>query len=146
VANLAALSGAPNGRSAVTIPLTSFSWCQASKRPTGAWALRFSGMAARAAMLPAFAHFFHRQPGERIRARQAPRPGQQLGVLDQAARIPGRGNSTAGQGAHRRILHDAKIHSSNLALRLGAKSARPGPRQAHARPSLAADDRVVVTP
>jgi hypothetical protein len=53
VTNLVALPGAPNGIAAVSWPSTSFHWCHSSMRPTGARALTFAGIAARAAILPA---------------------------------------------------------------------------------------------
>jgi hypothetical protein len=69
-----------------------------------------------------FAHFFDREPGERIRARLATGTGQQLGILDEAARIPRRGDRSSGELARWRFLHGAKIHSSNLASGLARRS------------------------
>lgn len=75
------------------------------------------------------AHLFDREPGQRIRAGEPARAGQQLGVLDQAARIPGRGNSTAGQGVCRRFLHRTEVHDSNLATSTTRRSPRSHDRE-----------------
>ncbi len=62
------------------------------------------------------AHLFDREPGERIRARNAAGSGQQHGVLHEVTRIPRCCHRTPGEHERRRVLHGCKIHSSNLGL------------------------------
>jgi hypothetical protein len=126
VTNLVAMPGAPNGTAAVSMPLTSFSWCQASMRPTGARALTFSGMAARV-ITASLTTSSTASPASEY-ARQPARTGQQLGVPGQPTCIPGSSNSTAGQDtppAHPSRPQDPHFQPSHQP---GAEIARTGLR------------------